>query len=120
MNINYLKKIFILLILHTVTSKVALSEEIPYLLSASGKGDLETVQAIIESGGDPNTVDKDNVSALMYAARKNQFAIADYLISKGANINDAEEDGWTALMYAAKKNHIEVIKILLANNRQYS
>jgi ankyrin repeat protein len=77
------------------------SEEIPYLLTASAKGDLETVKAIIQSGGDPNTEDKDKINALMYASRKNQVAIVEYLISQGAKVNKVENDGWTALMFAA-------------------
>ena len=59
------------------------SEDIPYLLTASSKGDLETVKAIIESGGNANTEDGNKVSALMYASRKNQVEVAKYLISKG-------------------------------------
>ena len=62
------------------------AEEISYLLTASAKGDLETVKAIIQSGGDPNTEDKDKINALMYASRKNQVAIVEYLISQGAEI----------------------------------
>ena len=61
------------------------AEEIPYLLTASAKGDIETVKAIIQSGGDPNTEDKDKISALMYASRKNQVEIIEYLISQGAD-----------------------------------
>ena len=79
------------------------AEEIPYLLTASAKGDIETVKAIIGSGGNPNTSDKDNITALMYAARKDQVEVARYLLDQGALINKAEKDGWTALMFAVKK-----------------
>ena len=82
----------ILFILISINSSQLYAEEIPYLLTASAKGDIETVKAIIESGGDPNTEDKDNINALMYASRKNQVEIVQYLISKGAAINKTERD----------------------------
>ena len=63
------------------------SEDVSYLLTASSKGDLETVKAIIESGGNPNTEDGNKVTALMYASRKNQVEVARYLINKGAKVN---------------------------------
>ncbi|MBT6251341.1 MAG: ankyrin repeat domain-containing protein, partial [Nitrosomonadales bacterium] len=75
------------------------SEDIPYLLTASSKGDIESVKAIIESGGNSNTEDGNKVTALMYASRKNQVEVAKYLLSKGAKVNKQELDGWTALMY---------------------
>ena len=97
-------KIFIYLIFLSIFfSLFSKAEEIPYLLTASSKGDVEMVKAIIESGANPNTRDKDNITALMYASRKNQVEIVQYLISKGAAINKTEKDGWTALMFAAKK-----------------
>ena len=102
--------IFFIYIFLSITQLNA--EEIPYLLTSSAKGDIETVKAIIESGGDPNTEDKDKISALMYAARKNKVEIVEYLISQGAKINKVENDGWTALMFAAKKNYTSTVKVL--------
>ena len=83
------------------------AEDVPYILTASAKGDIESVRAIIDSGGNPNTIDKDKVTALMYAARKNQVGIVKLLLANGAKINKADEDGWTALMFAAKKNYTD-------------
>ena len=80
-----MKKIIYILFICSLFSALHLNaEEIPYLLTASAKGDIETVKAIIESGGNPNTEDKDKISALMYASRKNKVEIVEYLISKGA------------------------------------
>ena len=53
------------------------AEDIPYLLTASSKGDIESVKAIIESGGNVNTEDGNKVSALMYASRKNQVEVSN-------------------------------------------
>ena len=88
------------------------SEDIPYLLTASSKGDIESVKAIIDSGGNPNTEDGNKVTALMYASRKNQVEVARYLISKGAEVNKQEIDGWTALMYASKNNYSDMVSFL--------
>ena len=48
-----MKKILkkILLILLFIFSSNLVAEEVPFLLTAAAKGDLETVKAIIESGG---------------------------------------------------------------------
>ena len=109
-----MKNIIRILFIYILCNVIQLNaEEIPYLLTASAKGDLETVKAVIESGGDPNTADKDSVSALMYATRKNQLEIVKYLISKGAKINKVENDGWTALMFAAKKIILKLLKYFL-------
>lgn len=66
------------------------AEDVPYILTASAKGDIESVRAIINSGGNPNTLDKDKITALMYAARKNQTNIVNLLIENGAKINEVE------------------------------
>ena len=60
-------KIFINILLYIciLFSYSIKSEDIPYLLTASSKGDLESVKAIIESGGNPNTEDGNKVTALM-------------------------------------------------------
>ena len=67
MNNNNIKIFIYLIFLSISFSSFSKAEEIPYLLTASSKGDIEMVRAIIESGGSPNTKDKDNITALMYA-----------------------------------------------------
>ena len=79
------------------------SADINYLLTASAKGDIETVKAIIDSGADVNVKDSNNLNALMYAARKNNFEIIKILIKNKIEINHTDDSGWTALMYASKK-----------------
>ena len=96
--------------------QIPLAEEVPFLLTAAAKGDLKTVEAIIESGGSPNTEDKDKITALMYAARKDNVEIVKYLLKKGAKVNAIESGGWSALMFAAKKGYVSTAEILLANN----
>ena len=79
-----MKKILkeVLLILLFIFSSNLVAEEVPFLLTAAAKGDLETVKAIIESGGSANTEDKDKLTALMYAVRKDNIEVVKYLIKK--------------------------------------
>jgi hypothetical protein len=72
-------------------------ESIPYLLTASAKGDVKTVQAMLASGVNPNTVDSEGITALMYAARKDRAEVVKVLLDKGADINAKDKGGWTAL-----------------------
>lgn len=79
------------------------AEEVAYLMTAAAKGDLVTVNALLESGASPNTKDADGISALMYAARKDNIDVQAALLAKGADINAKDAEGWTALMFATKK-----------------
>ena len=89
------------------------AEDIPYLLTAASKGDIETVRAMLNSGASPNTKDADGITALMYAARKGNAEVAAALIEKGAEINAKDSGGWTPLMFAAKKNYVDTVRVLL-------
>ena len=69
---SYLKnKAIYSLFLFIFLIPTSFAEDVPYILTAAARGDIDSVQAIIDSGGNPNTLDKDKVTALMYAARKN-------------------------------------------------
>ncbi|NBW53149.1 MAG: ankyrin repeat domain-containing protein, partial [Betaproteobacteria bacterium] len=109
----YKKNLFIFLLIGSFFASIAYAEEsVNYLLTAASKGDVETVSAILESGGNPNTKDEDGVTALMYAARKDMDKIIALLIKKGAAVNATENNGWTALMFAAKKNYVRSVQLL--------
>ena len=90
-----------LLTFFLITSFFALianaEESVNYLLTAAAKGDLETVSAILESGGNPNTKDEDGVTALMYAVRKDMDKVVALLIKKGASVNAIESNGWSCI-----------------------
>jgi ankyrin repeat protein len=99
-----LKKYWILILLAlSICSQNSYGEDIAYLMTASSKGDIETVKAMLKSGVNPNTKDHDDITALMYAARKNRTDVATFLISKGADINAKDSGGWTPLMLPLKK-----------------
>ena len=106
---------FCLLALMAVSSAQA-TEEISYMLTAAGKGDLAAVNAMLNSGASANVKDADGITALMYAARKNNAEVASALLNKGADVNAKDNGGWTALMFAAKKNYIDTIEVLLSHH----
>ena len=70
-----MKKLIVFLFL-LLASQLSAAEDIAYLLTASSKGDLVTVKAMLESGVSANTKDADDITALMYAARKDKAAQA--------------------------------------------
>ncbi|GGD99756.1 ankyrin repeat domain-containing protein [Planktosalinus lacus] len=63
------------------------------------KGDLETVQKLIEYGADVNEKWKGKTPAIL-AARHNQVEILKYLIAEGANLKLRCDNGHNAAYHA--------------------
>ena len=59
-----------------------------------------TVKELIELGADVNLVNKDGMSALMYAACRGNMDIIRYLVQSGANRDAKDKDGKTYQDYA--------------------
>ena len=66
----------VLLVLSVLANFAMAATDVSYLLTAASKGDIETVNAMLNSGVNPNTQDQDHITALMYAARKNRADVA--------------------------------------------
>jgi ankyrin repeat protein len=67
------------------------------------KGDVETVQKLIELGADVN--EKWNgLTPAMYAAQFNRSEVLVILINNGANLKTKSDKGQTALEYAELSN----------------
>lgn len=90
-------------------------EDSSFLLVASGKGELELVKAMLDSGADPNMTDRKGLTPLMYAARKDEQEVIKLLLARGADIDAKDKSGWSALMVAIKKDHPEMARLLLEN-----
>ncbi len=86
--------------------------EAPPLIAATLAGDLATVQAMLQSGTDPNLTYHSN-TALTYAARDGFTDIARLLVDQGAEINWIDSEGVTPLILAAFKGHAEIAELLL-------
>lgn len=79
-----------------------MSETSPFHMSIV-KGDVETVQILIELGADVN--EKCNgLTPAMYAAKFNRTEVLVILINNGANLKTKSDKGQTALEYAEFSN----------------
>ena len=72
----------------------------PKLIEAIERGNIETLQQLIDEGINVNVI-RDGSTPLMIAASKGKPEVAGVLLQAGVNINEKNEDGWTALHKAA-------------------
>lgn len=109
-----MKKYFI--ILGLLFSVEALASQNSFkLISAAREGNVTTVQKeLLDNQADPNSIDKFNKTALMYAAYLGHTDVVRVLLEAGADIDLVDSEGWNVLFYAVVKNR-EVISALLVN-----
>ncbi|EIN09934.1 hypothetical protein PUNSTDRAFT_133707 [Punctularia strigosozonata HHB-11173 SS5] len=77
---------------------------------------LDTIQALLKAGLNPNMMDKKQRTALHYATMRSSNCDADVikaLLGAHSNPNQRDEFGCTALHYAVAKNDVEVVRALL-------
>ena len=89
------------------------------LMNACQRGDTEDkllVKLLLIDKVDPNTKNKEGLTALMLACERGHEDIVHSLLSAGANVNLQDINGWTALMRAIRHNHISIINMLLQAN----
>ncbi len=82
------------------------------LMRAAFDGDMFMLKAIVDAGGDVNTVTPEGWTALMYAATGNSLEATRYLIDNGADINARNDNGKTALTLAKEAQFDAVAKLL--------
>lgn len=78
-------------------------------------GDLPSVKAFVEKGGDVN--DRHKLSGgtiLSYAAGSGNVELVQYLISKSASATARDNNGTTPLHFAAREHHEGVVRLLVA------
>ena len=90
----------------------------PALYTASAKGDIVTVKALLDQGTDVNEKGGggllNNSNALDAASSGGHIEIVKLLLAKGANVNAASGNmDWTALSSAAWFGETDVVKILI-------
>ncbi len=86
------------------------------LQAAAYKGFTEAVKLLLDYGANPNIVDANGTSPLIYASQFNHIEIVDLLLKKGASVSYKDPNGFTALDYAEKLNQPEIISLLKATN----
>ncbi len=80
------------------------------------KGDLDAVQAILETDKSPlEARNSDSLTPLLLASVRGQTEIAHFLIEKGVNIHAGDSDNSTALHNAAARGHSAVLSLLIDN-----
>jgi ankyrin repeat protein len=82
------------------------------LISASIKGEAETVRVLLSGGADVNAKNDSGGTALMLASYTGEAETVRALLSGGADVNARDDDGVTALKLAKLKNHNEIVQIL--------
>ncbi|MCB1178453.1 MAG: ankyrin repeat domain-containing protein [Leptospiraceae bacterium] len=85
------------------------------LMIASGRGNIDVVNALLEANADPNVVGDNGKTALTIALRRNQLKVAEALIQKGADINAKDDKGVTPLMWAVYEGRSETVKFIIDN-----
>ncbi len=91
---------------------VQTSEGTTPLMLAALYGTADTIRLLVDHGADPNAVDKNDASALLFAA--GDLAKVRLLIDRGANVNAQSALGNTPLIAAAAhSDNLEVVKLLL-------
>jgi len=87
-----------------------------FLISYVDSGDYNTVEYLLEMGGNPNYSNMYGVTPLMYASDNGYYKIAKLLVDKGADVNYKPSNGNSALFAAVRSNSDSIAELLLQNN----
>jgi ankyrin repeat protein len=89
------------------------------ILTASLKGDISAVKALLEKGVSPNTVNQfDGKTPLMCAMGQNRFECAKLLLEFGADVNIKAKDGHTVLDDIKSKPEMSKLIEIYGTKRQ--
>ena len=83
------------------------------LNDAALNGELERVKELIGQGADPNSIDQDGRTALMFASFNGHTETVRLLLDEGAEVGTRDAMGRTALLYASTGPFAETVKLLL-------
>ena len=84
----------------------------PPLHDAAKRGDLDEVKALIKSGVDPDSRNREGATPLHWAAFKGHVDVARYLLSRGASVNAVSKKGSTPLRLATTHKQEAMIRFL--------
>ncbi|XP_004376859.1 60 kDa lysophospholipase [Trichechus manatus latirostris] len=82
--------------------------------AASHAGDLEALQALVETGSDLSTEDFNGQTPLHAAARAGHAGAVSMLLRRGMDVNARDSDGLSPLLLAVRGRHRGVIGLLRA------
>lgn len=81
-------------------------------LNCAREGKLEAVKYFLDAGMNPNTANKDGVTALMYVIYYGNAELVDMMIRKGADVNSRTLQGKTPLVIASENKKDNIVQIL--------
>ncbi len=81
---------------------------------------IESLQALVESGGDINAPAENGNNAITFAVFLGRSAMVEYLLDHNADPNSKDTMGVPILSIACFKNEIEIVQILLAKHAKLS
>lgn len=83
------------------------------LCVAARKGEVRTIQRLLENGAIINGCDQHGWTALHRASFKGRIEVVKTLIENGIDINAKDEDGYSALHCAVESGHVDVAELLV-------
>ncbi|KAJ1390479.1 PapD-like superfamily [Sesbania bispinosa] len=83
------------------------------LCVAARKGEVRTIQKVLESGAAINGKDQHGWTALHRACFKGRNDAVRFLVEKGIDVDAKDEDGYTALHCAVESGHVDVTEFLV-------
>lgn len=83
------------------------------LTNAIRQQNADAVDVLIQSGADPNLLNRKGVTPISVAAHKGNIRIMNCLIYAGSNVNALNSSGSTALIQASHFGNLESVKLLL-------
>ncbi|MCB1140869.1 MAG: ankyrin repeat domain-containing protein [Leptospiraceae bacterium] len=81
--------------------------------NACDGGSISVVQLFLETGMEPNFVNKNGEPLLLRAVHSQNPELVELLIDRGANINQGNKEGRTPLMEAVISKNISIVELLL-------
>ncbi|XP_016447471.2 protein VAPYRIN-like [Nicotiana tabacum] len=83
------------------------------LCVAARKGEVRTIQRLLENGANINGRDQHGWTALHRACFKGRIEAVKALIDHGIDVNARDEDGYSGLHCAVESGHVDVAELLI-------
>jgi beta-lactamase regulating signal transducer with metallopeptidase domain len=83
------------------------------LLEAAARGDLATIESLLNAGANVNSVVQGDGTPLIEAARAGRLAAVRTLLDRGADPNLGVAGDGNPLIMAAREGHTEIVTLLL-------
>jgi len=85
----------------------------PEFFDNAMKGNTPAVKKALLEGVDANSLDRNKLTALMFASFDGHITIVELLLNHGADVNLKDAIGRDALMYAATGSNNSTVKLLI-------